>query len=93
MTRAEKREQAIENLGGVCIACGANDTLEIDHIDPGGRAGRDPNGRRPKLSGKAIRDASAGRTDGLQLLCGIGSVNRCHQKKTTAERRARKVEA
>ena len=88
-THTERRAQATEILGGRCVSCGTTDHLEIDHIVPGERRGRTANGRRPKLSKRAIAAVLAGRTDGLQLLCGRGSEKNCHQVKTTAERRAK----
>lgn len=29
-----RRQEAIENLGGKCVACGTTENLELDHIDP-----------------------------------------------------------
>ena len=30
----ERRTQAVEILGGVCVDCGTTDNLEFDHVDP-----------------------------------------------------------
>jgi 5-methylcytosine-specific restriction endonuclease McrA len=31
---AERRSLAIEVLGGQCVACGTEDDLQFDHVDP-----------------------------------------------------------
>lgn len=31
---AKRRLKALAYLGGVCVACGTTDDLEIDHVDP-----------------------------------------------------------
>jgi 5-methylcytosine-specific restriction endonuclease McrA len=74
------RVQATINLGGVCVRCGTTESLEIDHI-AGGRLDEAKAGRR--ATEHAVREAAAGRTANLQLLC-----TTCHRAKTNADRAA-----
>jgi 5-methylcytosine-specific restriction endonuclease McrA len=70
-----RRQAAIEKLGGVCVVCGSDHDLEIDHRD------------RKKKSfdlAKALAGWSQKRVDAelkkCQLLC-----KTCHQKKTISD--------
>lgn len=71
---ATKREQAIETLGGRCVACGFDNPLglEIDHIARVGRT-------REACYTMYAR-IIAGDTENVQVLCGT-----CHNIKTRTE--------
>lgn len=34
----QRRQQALEHLGGKCVVCGAEESLEFDHVDPEDKA-------------------------------------------------------
>lgn len=37
--RAERRQKALDLLGGECAVCGSTENLEFDHIDPDTKSG------------------------------------------------------
>jgi 5-methylcytosine-specific restriction endonuclease McrA len=67
----ERREKAIEKLGGKCTKCGSSDGLQFDHVDP----------TTKKFSIGTLssinEDAFNKEVDKCQLLC-----DSCHQSKT-----------
>ena len=76
LKREKRREQILESLGGCCVKCGSTTSLEIDHINPGLKSGR-----QSILSYGMPRAMSE--IDNLQLLC-----NTCHKVKSDAQRKA-----
>lgn len=72
----ERRQRAIERLGGKCVGCGTRDNLELDHKDPSTKS----------FSFAKIWSYSLNKFDKelekAQLLC----VD-CHKKKTKKENR------
>jgi hypothetical protein len=83
---ARRRDFAEANLGGACARCGSTGgPFAIDHIN-GGRQGVRESGRRATVD--AVRDAAAGRTANLQLLCRFGAALDCHWIKGAEDRRS-----
>lgn len=76
LKREKRRKQILESLGGCCVECGSTTSLEIDHINPGLKTGR-----QSILSYGMPRAMSE--LDNLQLLC-----KECHKVKSDAQRKA-----
>ena len=76
--RKELLEEAKEKLGGKCISCGVTKNLEFDHIDD---AKKEYNVSNAVRNTKEIFWEEVAK---CQLLC-----VKCHNKKTTAQKRAK----
>lgn len=70
-----RREEAIEQLGGKCTACGSTEDLEFDHIDPKtktGDTGKLFNQGEKRLQAELLK---------CHLLC-----KKCHAAKTAQQK-------
>lgn len=70
--------EAKEKLGGCCVSCGTKHDLEFDHID---------DSIKSENVGNAVRHTRSTfwkEVNKCQLMC-----KECHQKKTTAQKRAK----
>ena len=76
--RKELLKEAKEKLGGKCVCCGALENLEFDHIDDAKKEHNVTNAVRN------IREVFWNEVEKCQLLC-----VKCHNKKTTAQKRAK----
>ncbi|MCI0562932.1 MAG: hypothetical protein MN733_31020 [Nitrososphaera sp.] len=76
------RAKAIKNLGGSCILCHSEISLQIDHIHGDGWAEKLEGGTR-----RHVLRASKNFCYGLQLLC-----KSCHERKTAAETYIKRIQ-
>jgi hypothetical protein len=76
--RKELLKEAKEKLGGKCVCCGTLEHLEFDHIDDAKKEHNVANAVRN------IREVFWNEVEKCQLLC-----VKCHNKKTTAQKRAK----